>query len=268
VLAGATTLLIVAGLIGKWALSPNSERGTTPLVLLNGAPRLRVSESGTAQRWARDKAVTVVIDQSIEALGSGAREAVIESFGTWLGSGAKLPELVFDARSGLRPKLERDGISAVVYAPIEVAGHRNDLAITIGFADAESGRIQESDIIINSTRKFAVLKKPSPLSRSGEAASEHAASTLHGDDPAEDSAASNCDQRYDLQSVLTHEVGHFFGLDEDEEDGTATMFFKTERCDLEKRDLGAADSATLVELYSSDEEADETKAPGGCSISP
>jgi hypothetical protein len=222
-------------------------------VLLNGAPQRKQTESGAVQRWASGAEISLAIDASVEQLGPGAREAVMQAFGAWLGSGARLPKLRFDVRRGATAKLQRDGVSSVLVGPIDIAGHEHDLAITIGFADTISGRITEADIIINSDNPVAVLSPVSaPDERDGP-----------GNRPL---SASACEGRYDLQSILTHEVGHFFGLDEDGEDEHATMFYKTGKCDLRKRDLGEPDSSTMSALYATELKLDETQASSGCAI--
>jgi hypothetical protein len=250
-----------AGLIGGvafagWALSRRgSERIQAPVVLVNGTPQTKQTPSGKTQRWATNAEVTVVLDPSIDALGSDAREAVMNGFGAWLGSGAGLPKLRFDDRRRASPKLERDGISSIMYAPIEISGHKGDLAITIGFADPDTGRITEADIVINSAKAFGVLSRRAEQTKTSEKDRDDERESERDDDE-DEGECLDCRERYDLQSVVTHEVGHFFGLGEDQEDSNATMFFKTSRCELKKRDLGPLDTSTMVELYplqSSDE---------------
>ena len=53
--------------------------------------------------------------------------------------------------SGAKPKLEPDGKSTIVYAPIEISGHKNDIAVTIGFANPGNGRLIEADVVLNSS---------------------------------------------------------------------------------------------------------------------
>jgi hypothetical protein len=89
---------------------------------------------------------------------------------------------------------------------------------------------------------------------------------------AEPSEPAHCDGRYDLESVVAHEVGHFFGLGEDMADAEATMYFRTSRCDLGKRVIGPADAAELAVLYAElpDESAERAQAgtARGCSAGP
>lgn len=229
------------------------ERVEAPVVLINGTPQLRQTDAGGVQRWATDAQVTVAIDPSLDSLGSGASDAVMNAFGAWLGSGANLPKLRFETRRTAKSKIAQDGVSSVVYAPITIPGHRDDLAVTIGYSDASTGRILEADVVLNSTKSFAVLDDR-----------EKRRGAKDDDDDAE---SSHCGHRYDLQNVITHEVGHFFGLGEDSDDLNATMFFKTSKCELKKRDLAPLDTSTLTGLYAQDTRAPEAETAGGCAVS-
>ncbi len=54
----------------------------------------------------------------------------------------------------------------------------------------------------------------------------------------------------DLQNIVTHEVGHFFGVGHTEiDDETITMFPSANRTDTSKRDLAADDLAAMCAIY-------------------
>ena len=239
----------------------NKPHARAPIVLVNGTPQTKQTAQGSVERWGAGE-VTVAIDQSLDSLGPGARAAVQTAFGAWVASGAKLPALRFDTTSGKAPKLEPDGVSSVMLAPIDLPGHKKDLAITISFADPSTGRIVESDVVINAKKPFALLDTP-PAAQPGE------------DDGEQNEAgeAPGCKGWYDLQAVATHEAGHFFGLDEDPEDTAATMFYKTGKCELRKRDLEVPDRTVMASLYegeppagSADAATDTGAGCGGASI--
>lgn len=252
---GAALLLVAAGAWGVQAKNKPPPRGElAPLVVINGAPQTKHTKTGHAERWASQK-LTLHIDSSVGAVGPGATEAVQNAFGTWLGSRASLPSVTFDTTSGTSAKLELDGKSTVSFAPIDIPGHKNDLAITIGFVDEATGRIVEADIIINAKKPFGLLDSP-PLGVPDTAEDD--------DDSGHESPG--CNARYDLQNVVTHEAGHFFGLDEDAEDPSTTMFFKTGKCELKKRKLGEPDQSVMAQLYTGEgpEASADTDTGGGC----
>jgi len=208
---------------------------------------VRSLENGALQRWRKPE-VSVVIDASVHDVTPGAEQAVIQAFGAWLSANPNLPELSIEYGRGLKPKLDPDGINAVIYAPIEFSGHRDDLAITIGFSDEETGEITEADIIINSRHAYGTLETDAP-----------GAPTTSCDGS---SQASSCEHRYDLQNVMTHEVGHFYGLGENRHNRISTMYSCTSACETHKRDLSDDDQRGISLLY----EQGSAQRQMGCSM--
>jgi MYXO-CTERM domain-containing protein len=152
-----------------------------------------------------------------------------------------------------------NGKSEVMYGPITLAGHEKDLALTVTFSDPKTGEVIESDMIFNSKHPYGLLPY--------KASAGDAASAMTPVDSAV------CEQRYDLQSVATHEAGHFFGLGEDFDAKPATMFYTTGRCETNKRVLQASDETTMTALYlsndmsaSSDDAESDAKGCGGARI--
>ncbi len=208
-----------------------------PVPYINGAPQPKETQSGNRERWATP-AVRIHVDDSVNALGTGALEAVHLAFGTWVASGAALPAMTFDTTSGTQLSLKPDGKNSVLLAPIDLPGHKSDLAITISFVDQTSGQIVEADVVLNAKKAYALLDG-TPKS-----------SAAQQDDEGEDSAeVPGCSGVYDVQNVVTHEAGHFFGLDEDRDDSGSTMYFKTGKCEIRKRDLSPPESVVMADLY-------------------
>ncbi len=240
-------------LVAMAALVCTRERTSPSPEIVSGRASPRKTQSGAEERWWPG-ATTVTFDASLDDIDPTARDAIGKAFGTWLISDAKLPALTFDSgsRASVVPTTA-DGENRVYYAPITIPNQENALAITLAYSDSETGEIIEADVIVNARYPFGVLSSPA------------------GDDGDDDNAGSNadvgsttqalagsakssswCRGRYDLQSVMSHEVGHFFGLGEDMTDPDATMFFSTNRCELKKRDLSAPDIQEMSALYLAD----------------
>lgn len=234
------------GLAGAAGISKLRERPAPIMQIVSGSPLLKKSSDGEAVRWhsARSK---IYFDNSIEAAGAQAREAVQLGFGTWLQSGAKLPQVEFDSTKGARFGQVPNGKSEVMYGAITLPGHEKDLALTVTFSDPKTGEVLESDMIFNDRYTYGVLP---------DGAKQRPDKDENGSRPELEEA--QCQQRYDLQSVATHEVGHFFGLGEDFDMKPATMYYTTGRCETHKRVLQGSDETTMAALYAS---ADSNASP-------
>lgn len=112
------------------------------------------------------------------------------------------------------------------------------LAVTLMSYDTSSGRIVDADILING-ETFPWSARPD---------------------------AFNCSNAYDLQNVLTHEVGHLFGLAHDKSDTNATMYPSSAMCETKKRDLDDGDIAGLRYLYVDVAPPPTAQAAFGCSV--
>jgi Matrixin len=210
---------------------------TDPVVqIVSGTPVLKKSLDGDSVRWHSGEA-TLYLDASLDALGSQARDAVRLGFGTWLSSGANLPGLSFDSTKGAQFGQTANGQSEISYGPITVPGHETALALTIIFSDSKTGEVLEADMRFNSLYPYGLLS---------------------GKDGSDDEKASYED-KYDLQNVATHEAGHFFGLGEDYDATSATMYYTTGPRETNKRVLQTSDETTMDSLYV----ANATQTEGG-----
>jgi hypothetical protein len=254
---GLAAISAAFGLAGAVGLSHLRARPAPLMQIVSGNPTLKKASDGESVRWHANKS-KIYFDASLDNAGKHAREAVQLGFGTWIGSGAKLPNLDFDTTSGARFGQVPNGKSEVMYGPITLAGHENDLALTVTFSDPKTGEVVESDMIFNDRHPYGILPYV-PASAAQAAAVPDTAS---------------CDQKYDLQSVATHEAGHFFGLGEDFDAKTATMFYTTGRCETNKRVLQSSDETTMNALYiaasaqasGDDASGDTAKGCGGAHI--
>jgi MYXO-CTERM domain-containing protein len=210
---------------------------------VSGAPLLKTAGDGAEVRW-HETATTIYFDHSLVEFAPGAENAVQAGFGTWLGSGARVPDLSFDTTSDAHFGKAPNGRSEISYGRITVPGHEHDLALTITFSDQSTGEIVEADMIFNSEHPFGLLQN----------------------DSGEDGDATNCHHKYDLQAVATHEAGHFFGLGEDYDERRATMFYTTARCELHKRVLANSDVSTMTELYAHSDQSEGSTQGKACSL--
>jgi hypothetical protein len=251
-------LATVAGAVSAGALSDSEQ--VSPHVL-SGSPGYRMSKSGKPQHWQK-KALTIYLHDSIEQL--GATEAVMQAFGHWVASDPRLPDISFDTgETSAEPK--HDGKNTISFARITAPGHERDLAITMTYSDDESGEIVEADVVLNSIYAVGVLKAREDMWRrnrddDGDADGKVASVTMK--DESED-----CQNRYDVQNVATHEAGHFFGLGEDPTERDATMFQSIDQCETHKRALSKTDVAAVSTLYAGAEEPEEAAdGPRACAF--
>lgn len=229
--AGLAGLAAVAGALTLVSEDPE------PWVV-SGSPKLKVTESGEFVRWHTGE-VTLTLDPSLDEVGPGARDGVLLGFDAWSAENPHLPRLTFDVSSARR-RPGRDGVNLVSYGEIDAPGYRHALAITMAYSLPSTGEIIEADIIVNSRHRFG----------GEQPGSEHA----------------GCRHSYDLQSVVAHEAGHFFGLGEDGNEVQATMYYKQGRCELHKRDLFETD-VVATDLVYPEPIAEETANQAGVSCS-
>ena len=202
-----------------------------PNVPVAGIPALKRTDDGTLQRRKPGR-VVVELDRTLERIFRSAPDVVVRSFGTWLEAAPALPEVVFVHSDRSNPGARLDGTNTVSFAPIEIEGHGRDLAITITYSDERTGEILEADIVLNSRHEFERLDDEGSSPRD----------SCRGED-------ERCHAGYDLENIVTHEVGHFWGLGEDHEERQATMFLCTSRCEVHKRTLEDSDVSGLDRLY-------------------
>lgn len=242
----------------------------------HGTASLKHTTKGAEVRW-RLQSTTVRIDSSLASLGPNAQNAVKQAFATWAQSEPQLPRLKFEQTSNAEAQAAPDGKNTVVLAPITVKGHEHDLAITLTYSDEQTGDIVEADIVVNSEYPFKLLAMSAESgSEDDDSKSENGSSTTAtGTQPSVSSARASCQATakapsceggaYDLQNVVTHEVGHFFGLGEDMDDATSTMYYCTSRCETHKRVLTSDDTTVMNVLYAPSTATDGSPASaGGC----
>ena len=259
-------LSVVAGVAGAAAFGRPAAITSD---VRSGSPGYKQSPSGHELHWEK-KALTVYLDNSLDKLGPGAHEAVMQAFGQWVASDTRLPDLTFDSgHTSATP--QQDGKSTVSYGRITAAGLEHDLAFTVSYSNDKSGEIVEADIILNSLYPMAVLtpRPTTPGATTNTSPKDH--DGIHGNGPSKgpsnDEESMDCQNRYDAQNVTTHEAGHFFGLGEDPVEHQATMFQAIDQCETHKRVLALTDVGAVTTLYEKSADAEEAKAgPRACSF--
>jgi hypothetical protein len=250
------TMASLVGVVSAGALKSQAHVSAS---VHSGSPGFRMSKSGKHQHWQK-KSLKIYIDDSVAKL--GASEAVMQAFGRWVESDSRLPDISFDSgKTSAKPMM--DGKSTVSYARITTPGHERDLAITMTYSDDSSGEIIEADIVLNSLYPLGTLKaNQNNWHRRGERGTADGSSKSSMADEADD-----CQNRYDVQNVATHEVGHFFGLGEDPTELGSTMFQNIDQCETHKRALASTDVTALSSLYAESEDSEEAAAgPRACSF--
>jgi hypothetical protein len=191
---------------------------------------LAETASGTPAHWQADH-IDVVIDPSIDALGPAARDAVETSFATWRAvSESAVPEVGFT--SGVADPIGYRANAANANTVRYVAGGYppagSALSITIATYDM-SGAFVDADVVINGLPglSFAVLDPSAPPL----------------------AADAMLSAPYDLQNVVTHEAGHFFGMAHANDLPDDTMFPTSAQGETKKRTLGDDDAAGIRSLY-------------------
>lgn len=212
--------------------------------LASGASATDASQQqGTGAQGARwtDGVVRITVDESLGALGESGFEAVIGAVSAWQVVANQLPTLVaeYGTANELGYNVGKPNQNTVHYVPKKSEMARGALAITVLTFDRGIGKILDADIVVNGEHKFGVIDKMS---------------------------ADEARRVYDLQNVLTHELGHFLGLGEDYDHQQTTMYAYSLPGETSKRDLDERDAAIVMGLYDGSEATGEEVGCGAASI--
>jgi MYXO-CTERM domain-containing protein len=216
--------------------------------------------------------------------GDERRQLIAECFKTWTETSTCTDLELLDVGStdqldGFDPTAPADQRNAIVaLESADLVDHLPDprlIAITLNHYVTATGEILDSDILVNAI--------PGTGYRFQEV-------TVPGDNNPSETACTPAGDHtgpYDLRNTLTHEMGHFIGLDHVLRQD-AVMFAQADPCETKKRRLSSDDLAAVCALYPagqpahtcvppSDYMSDKTqdfrnqcdrfsgKKPGGCS---
>lgn len=190
-----------------------------------------------APSW-RETAVLLSVDKTLQHA-PDALQALNAALLAWTSAATELPKISISLADSAddNPDSERGHADhRISYVPGGDARADGALAVTVLTIDEDDNSIVDADIVINGTYRFKELNADRPWGAEPE---------------------------YDLQSVLTHEMGHWFGLPEDPCDSDATMYMYTLPNETKKRDLTQEDVDAVQVAYW---QADNPSGEVGCSF--
>ncbi|MEO8700933.1 MAG: matrixin family metalloprotease [Kofleriaceae bacterium] len=198
---------------------------------------LAASSAGDPVHWAAgDITITLAIEPGPPELDPDAAvRAVTAAVATW------------------QAALVDSSISiALAGDPAAPATHTNDGVLTLRWAfDADDPDLEPG-----------LLGQTFLAYRTGDAQLVDADIVLNANDFVWTTDPTSCANEYDVESAVTHELGHALGLAHSIGHPEATMFATGDACDVAKRDLSADDTEGLDELY-----APPPSETGGCTTS-
>lgn len=217
------------------------------LGLLGAAPTARAytvkqTESGATVRW-HSNAVTLRLDRSMQRYFKDmpVRGMVTDAAQAWTGLPGVPELLVSDGEPGPKGFEQKRGTDNGVYLVEDWQLAESSLAVTVATFETKSGKIVDTDILVNASHPFALLA-------SGP------------DAPADD---------FDIRGVMTHELGHVLGLGESYDVRMATMWPNVARGETHQRDLDEDDQKGVETAYAqalASESATGKEGCGGASV--
>lgn len=190
---------------------------------------IKTTDAGANVRWRRP--VLTLEVASVEG-GTLSRRDVAQALSAAAAAWDAVPGVPrIEVVEGDRAAWGIDGVNGV-----HVLSHwpfpDRRLAVTVSAHEQTTGELIDADILVNGEMAFALLEDE----RAGE-------------------------PRYDIELVLTHELGHVLGLGESAVPD-ATMWPTIRPGELERRELAADDVDGISTLYATP----DAPLPAGCSI--
>jgi hypothetical protein len=198
--------------------------------------------SGATVRWHAN-AVTLRIDSSMQKYFKDmpVRSMVEQAAGAWGGLPGVPELLISDGDPGPKGFTSKSNASNGVYLVEDWKLSETSLAVTVATFETKSGKIVDTDILVNANHPFALL-------------------AAGPDAPADE---------FDIHGVMTHEMGHVLGLGESFDVRMATMWPNVARGERHQRDLHEDDETGAETAYAEalmSESSSESEGCGGASV--
>jgi hypothetical protein len=202
------------------------------------SPPVGIDAGPTRPTW-REPEVFLTVDPSYLAM-PHAQQALEGALLAWTSVTDQLPRVTL--RYTEDSMVEQSGAEdladhRIFFAPFGDKRANGALAVTLVTADESKHSILDADILINGGHLFTDVLATGDGKRSTQA--------------------------YDLQNVIAHELGHWFGLDEDYVNIDATMYAYVYPGETKKRDLTESDITAVQLAYW---QADNPSENVGCSL--
>jgi hypothetical protein len=174
------------------------------------------STNGQQVKWSGDSSTFVV---NTSGMPGGALEAIQAAFSTWSGAGAHFT-INYGGSSGSTSFGQNNGTCLIDYGKLDayITDSSDTIALCLYWYDPRSGKVLDSDIRFNSSL---------PWSTSGDTGS------------------------YDVQNIVTHELGHSLVLLDlyGKGDSERTMYGLADKGETKKRSLDGDDINGIRSLY-------------------
>ena len=166
-----------------------------------------------------------------DRFGPGVRGMLAQAADAWdLGGLVPSFEIDYDVTDEDREAAIAEKANWIGFADEWTYGDK--LAVTVSTFDSATGALMSAQVWINPERKSEIMAMD----------------------------RTRAVDSYDLQAVLTHELGHVLGLGEADDAPGATMYPTFQRGETRQRTLSAVDEQAVDELYAQMQDTNESSA--------
>lgn len=232
---------------------------------------MKQTESGATVRW-HSNAVSLRIDPSMQRYFNrmAVRDMVEDAAFAWGGLPGVPELLISEGVPGPQGFDSKRGTDNGVYLVEDWKLAESSLAVTVATFETKSGKIVDTDILVNPNHPLAVLatEPEAPVEEPDAPVKEPDGPAKKPDTPVKepDAHAKERDAHateFDIAGVMTHEMGHVLGLGESYDVRMATMWPNVARGEIHQRDLHE-DDETGAETAYAQAIAAESATSSGC----